>query len=159
MRRRNPAHSVASARRRRECRRSGNRCRFAFMRGASRCRSATVTRMRALIGLFDRIEGERAPEAARAAAACSRRTKSSCRRFTTSGDKKGRNSLVWDAIEPLCSVIDARVFAFIAQHEFARCDFPQSGYNVHRLSRDVTQLLLHRRHYRRARSRRRRSAW
>ena len=22
-------------------------------------------------------------------------------------------------------------------------DFPQSGYNVHRLSRDVTQLLLH----------------
>jgi hypothetical protein len=35
------------------------------------------------------------------------------------------------------------VFAFIEAHEFARRDFPQSGYNVHRLSRDVTQLLLH----------------
>ena len=59
-------------------------------------------------------------------------------------DKKGRNSLVWDAIEPLRPAIDAKVFAFIEAHEFARSDFPQSGYNVHRLSRDVTQLLLHR---------------
>jgi CRISPR/Cas system-associated endonuclease Cas1 len=59
-------------------------------------------------------------------------------------DKKGRNSLVWDTIEPLRPAIDSRVFAFIAKHEFARSDFPQSGYNVHRLSRDVTQLLLHR---------------
>jgi CRISPR/Cas system-associated endonuclease Cas1 len=58
-------------------------------------------------------------------------------------DKKGRNSLVWDAIEPLRPVIDAKVFEFVAEHEFARRDFPQSGYNVHRLSRDVTQLLLH----------------
>ena len=58
-------------------------------------------------------------------------------------DKKGRNSLVWDAIEPLRPAIDAKVFEFIAEHEFARSDFPQSGYNVHRLSRDVTQLLLH----------------
>jgi CRISPR/Cas system-associated endonuclease Cas1 len=58
-------------------------------------------------------------------------------------DKKGRNSLVWDAIEPLRPAIDANVFAFVAAHEFARRDFPQSGYNVHRLSRDVTQLLLH----------------
>jgi CRISPR-associated endonuclease Cas1 len=58
-------------------------------------------------------------------------------------DKKGRNSLVWDAIEPLRPAIDAKVFAFIEQHEFARSDFPHSGYNVHRLSRDVTQLLLH----------------
>jgi CRISPR-associated endonuclease Cas1 len=58
-------------------------------------------------------------------------------------DKKGRNSLVWDAIEPLRPIIDAKVFAFIEAHEFARRDFPQSGYNVHRLSRDVTQLLLH----------------
>jgi hypothetical protein len=31
----------------------------------------------------------------------------------------------------------------IEAHEFARRDFPQSGYNVHRLSREVTQLLLH----------------
>jgi CRISPR-associated endonuclease Cas1 len=58
-------------------------------------------------------------------------------------DKKGRNSLVWDAIEPLRPAIDAKVFAFVADHEFARRDFPQSGYNVHRISRDVTQLLLH----------------
>jgi CRISPR-associated endonuclease Cas1 len=58
-------------------------------------------------------------------------------------DKKGRNSLVWDAIEPLRPAIDAKVFAFIEAHEFARRDFPQSGYNVHRLSRDLTQLLLH----------------
>src|ERR1700722_19128542 len=59
------------------------------------------------------------------------------------GDKKGRNSLVWDAIEPLRPVIDAKVFEFVAEHEFVRSDFPQSGYSVHRLSRDVTQLLLH----------------
>jgi CRISPR-associated endonuclease Cas1 len=58
-------------------------------------------------------------------------------------DKKGRNSLVWDAIEPLRPSIDAKVFAFVEAHEFARRDFPQSGYNVHRLSRDLTQLLLH----------------
>ena len=58
-------------------------------------------------------------------------------------DKKGRNSLVWDAIEPLRPSIDAKVFEFVEAHEFARRDFPQSGYNVHRLSRDVTQLLLH----------------
>jgi CRISP-associated protein Cas1 len=58
-------------------------------------------------------------------------------------DKRGRNSLVWDAIEPLRPAIDAKIFDFLAEHEFARSDFPQSGYNVHRLSRDVTQLLLH----------------
>jgi CRISPR-associated endonuclease Cas1 len=58
-------------------------------------------------------------------------------------DKKGRNSLVRDAIEPLRPRIDAKVFAFIEAHEFTRSDFPQSGYNVHRLQRDVTQLLLH----------------
>jgi CRISPR/Cas system-associated endonuclease Cas1 len=58
-------------------------------------------------------------------------------------DKKGRNSLVWDAIEPIRSAVDAKVFEFIAEHEFARSDFPQTGYNVHRLSRDVAQLLLH----------------
>ena len=57
--------------------------------------------------------------------------------------KRGRNSLVWDAIEPLRPVIDARVFAFVAEHEFARSDFPQAGLHVFRLSRDVTQLMLH----------------
>jgi len=50
---------------------------------------------------------------------------------------------VWDAVEPLRPSIDAKVFTFIEAHEFARSDFPQSGYNVHRLARDVTQLLLH----------------
>ena len=35
-------------------------------------------------------------------------------------DKKGRNSLVWDAIEPLRPAIDAKVFEFVAKHEFAR---------------------------------------
>jgi CRISPR-associated protein Cas1 len=40
-------------------------------------------------------------------------------------DRKGRNSLVWDAIEPLRPSIDAKVFAFIEAHEFARRDFPQ----------------------------------
>ena len=29
-------------------------------------------------------------------------------------DKKGRNSLVWDAIEPLRPAIDAKVFEFVA---------------------------------------------
>ena len=36
------------------------------------------------------------------------------------GDKHGRNSLVWDCIEPLRAKINARVFAFIAGHEFGR---------------------------------------
>ena len=66
-----------------------------------------------------------------------------CRSPICIATRKGRNSLVWDAIEPLRPAIDAKVFAFIEAHEFARRDFPQSGYNVHRLSRDVTQLLLH----------------
>ncbi len=56
--------------------------------------------------------------------------------------KRGRNSLVWDTIEPLRPRIDARVFEFVAEHEFARSDFPQAGLNVFRLSRDVTSALL-----------------
>ena len=52
-------------------------------------------------------------------------------------DKKGRNSLVWDAIEPLRPAIDARVFAFVASREFARSDFPQTGVSTFRLERDV----------------------
>ncbi len=56
--------------------------------------------------------------------------------------KRGRNSLVWDAIEPLRPRIDASVFAFVAEHEFGRSDFPQAGLNVFRLSRDVTSALL-----------------
>ena len=35
-------------------------------------------------------------------------------------DKHGRNSLVWDCIEPLRAKINARVFAFIASREFGR---------------------------------------
>jgi hypothetical protein len=41
------------------------------------------------------------------------------------------------------TAIDAKVFEFIAEYEFARSDFPQTRYHVHRLARDVTQLLMH----------------
>ena len=58
------------------------------------------------------------------------------------GDKHGRNSLVWDCIEPLRAKINARVFAFIAEHEFGRSDFPASGINVHRLARPIIAELL-----------------
>jgi hypothetical protein len=57
-------------------------------------------------------------------------------------DKHGRNSLVWDAIEPLRPLIDARVFKFIAQREFVRSDFPQAGRNAHRLDRAIIAELL-----------------
>ena len=57
-------------------------------------------------------------------------------------DKHGRNSLVWDAIEPLRPLIDARVFKFIASREFARSDFPQAGRNAHRLDRAIIAELL-----------------
>ena len=40
--------------------------------------------------------------------------------------KRGRNSLVWDAIEPLRPMIDARVFEFVAAHEFGRSRLPAS---------------------------------
>jgi CRISP-associated protein Cas1 len=59
-------------------------------------------------------------------------------------DRKGRNSLVWDAIEPLRPAIDARVFAYVGQREFARSDFPQTGTTTFRLSRDVIQSVLDR---------------
>jgi CRISP-associated protein Cas1 len=58
------------------------------------------------------------------------------------GDKHGRNSLVWDAIEPLRSSINARVFAFIASHEFARSDFPPSGVSTHRIAQPIIAELL-----------------
>jgi CRISPR-associated protein Cas1 len=57
-------------------------------------------------------------------------------------DKKGRNSLVWDAIEPLRPMIDAGVFGYIGQREFARGDFPQSGANAYRLARDIIGEML-----------------
>jgi CRISPR-associated protein Cas1 len=57
-------------------------------------------------------------------------------------DKKGRNSLVWDAIEPLRPAIDKRVFAFIASREFARFDFLQNGASSFRLERDVIGEML-----------------
>ena len=58
-------------------------------------------------------------------------------------DKKGRNSLVWDAIEPLRPRSTRRCSRSSRRTNSRGRDFPQSGYNVHRLSRDVTQLLLH----------------
>jgi CRISPR/Cas system-associated endonuclease Cas1 len=58
------------------------------------------------------------------------------------GDKHGRNSLVWDAIEPLRARINARVFAFITSHEFARSDFPASGVSTHRIAQPIIAELL-----------------
>ena len=58
------------------------------------------------------------------------------------GDKHGRNSLVWDAIEPLRARINARVFAFVASHEFARSDFPASGLSTHRIAQPIIGEIL-----------------
>ena len=57
-------------------------------------------------------------------------------------DKHGRNSLVWDCIEPLRARINANVFRFIAGREFSRADFPASGVKVHRVARPVIAELL-----------------
>ena len=57
-------------------------------------------------------------------------------------DKHGRNSLVWDCIEPLRAKINARVFAFVASREFTRSNFPASGINVHRIARPIIAELL-----------------
>lgn len=57
-------------------------------------------------------------------------------------DKHGRNSLVWDCIEPLRAKINANVFKFIASQEFTRADFPASGINTHRISRPIIAELL-----------------
>jgi CRISPR/Cas system-associated endonuclease Cas1 len=57
-------------------------------------------------------------------------------------DKHGRNSLVWDAIEPMRARINARVFAFIASHKFARSDFPAGGINTHRIAQRIVADLL-----------------
>jgi CRISP-associated protein Cas1 len=59
-------------------------------------------------------------------------------------DKKGRNSLVWDAIEPLRPAIDKRVFDYIGHREFARADFLQNGVSTFRLSRDIIREMLDR---------------
>jgi CRISPR/Cas system-associated endonuclease Cas1 len=60
------------------------------------------------------------------------------------GDKHGRNSLVWDAIEPLRASINARVFAFTASQEFARSDFPARGVSTHRIAPPIiAELLAH----------------
>jgi CRISP-associated protein Cas1 len=59
-------------------------------------------------------------------------------------DKHGRNSLVWDAIEPVRPSIDKRVFSYIASREFARADFPQTGISTFRLSRDIISTMLSR---------------
>jgi CRISPR-associated protein Cas1 len=67
-------------------------------------------------------------------------------------DKTGRNSLVWDAIEPLRPIIDARVFRYIESREFKRADFVQtfsgrtsSGHpsaSTYRLDRAIITELL-----------------
>jgi CRISP-associated protein Cas1 len=58
------------------------------------------------------------------------------------GDKHGRNSLVWDCIEPLRAKINARVFAYVASRELVRSDFPASGINVHRIARPIIAEIL-----------------
>lgn len=60
------------------------------------------------------------------------------------GDKHGRNSLVWDCIEPLRANINANVFKFIASREFARADFPASSVTTHRIARPIIAELLKR---------------
>jgi CRISPR-associated endonuclease Cas1 len=57
-------------------------------------------------------------------------------------DKKGRNSLVWDAIEPIRPKINARVFDYIKSREFARSDFIPCGPAVFRLNREIIAELL-----------------
>jgi CRISPR-associated protein Cas1 len=57
-------------------------------------------------------------------------------------DKTGRNSLVWDAIEPLRPMIDARVFRYIESREFKRRDFVQTSASTYRLERDIIAELL-----------------
>ena len=57
-------------------------------------------------------------------------------------DKTGRNSLVWDAIEPLRPIIDARVFRYIETREFKRRDFAQTSASAYRLERDIIAELL-----------------
>jgi hypothetical protein len=59
-------------------------------------------------------------------------------------DKHGRNSLVWDAIEPLRARTHERVFALIASHEFARRDFPTSLVSTHRIAQPIIAELLQR---------------
>jgi CRISPR-associated protein Cas1 len=57
-------------------------------------------------------------------------------------DKTGRNSLVWDCIEPLRPIIDARVFRYIEGREFKRADFVQTTASTYRLERDIITELL-----------------
>jgi CRISPR-associated protein Cas1 len=57
-------------------------------------------------------------------------------------DKTGRNSLVWDAIEPLRPIIDARVFRYIEGREFKRADFVQTSASTYRLERGIIAELL-----------------
>jgi hypothetical protein len=47
-----------------------------------------------------------------------------------------------DAIEPLRASINARVFAFVASHEFALSDFPASGVSTHRIAQPIIAELL-----------------
>jgi CRISP-associated protein Cas1 len=57
-------------------------------------------------------------------------------------DKTGRNSLVWDCIEPLRPIIDAKVFRYLEGREFKRVDFVQTSATTYRLERDIITELL-----------------
>jgi CRISP-associated protein Cas1 len=57
-------------------------------------------------------------------------------------DKQGRNSLVWDALEPLRPAITASVFRYLTTHAFRRSDFPQVAASQFRISRPILTELL-----------------
>lgn len=56
--------------------------------------------------------------------------------------KKGRNSLVWDALEIVRAEIGERVFAYVEGREFGRGDFVAAGRGALRLKRGTIGELL-----------------
>jgi CRISPR-associated endonuclease Cas1 len=58
------------------------------------------------------------------------------------GDKQGRNSLVWDALEPLRPPITSRVFSYLTTRSFKRGDFIQTSAATFRITRPILTELL-----------------
>jgi CRISPR-associated endonuclease Cas1 len=57
-------------------------------------------------------------------------------------DQKGRNSLVWDAIEPLRPLIECRVFDFIRKHQFGSNDFIQTDEGTIRINDNLLRTVI-----------------
>jgi CRISPR-associated endonuclease Cas1 len=57
-------------------------------------------------------------------------------------DKAGRRSLVADAIEPLRSLIDSRVFKFVADHRFSKADFVRTPSGEIRFVESLTKMII-----------------